>query len=61
MDGSQLAPTTPQGARVLVKNGAARFHRDQDSGHRWLQMVTPCGNALPAVLAQPGTALPMKP
>lgn len=61
MDGSRLAPTTPKGARRLVKNSAARWQLDQSTGTRWLQMVAPCGNVLPPVLAQPGTALPLQP
>lgn len=60
VDGSQLAPTTPQAARLLVKNRAAVFHLDRESGHRWLQMLSPCGTVLPPVLAQPGTSLPIK-
>lgn len=61
IDGSQLAPTTPQAARVMVKSGAARFRLDRATGRRWLQMLTTCGTVLPPVLAQPGTALPLKP
>lgn len=59
IDGSQLTPTTPQRARVMVRKGAARFHLDRATGHRWLQMVSRCGTTLPPVLVQPGTALPL--
>lgn len=61
MDGAQLASTTPQRARRMVKAGAARFEFDPATGVRILQMLLPCGTQVPPRIASPGDVLPMRP
>lgn len=59
VDGSQLASTTPRQARLLVRTGVARFHRNE-AGKRWVQMLRDTGTVVPQVVAPAGTVVPVK-